>query len=58
MPIELLELVVKASITEETTKKENNNPVQEQVNQLIDKKLLTEEIVEQVLAILDHKNER
>ena len=58
MPIEILELIVKASITEDTNKQDNTNPVQEQVNELIDKQLLTEEIVEQVLAILHHKNER
>ncbi len=58
MPIEILEFVVKASITEENTKQNNDNPVNEQVNQLFNKQLLAEEIIEQVLAILEYKNDR
>lgn len=58
MPVEMLEMVIKANLTEEKAKKENKNPVQEQVNQLFDKQTLTEDIFAQVIAYLEHKAER
>lgn len=58
MPIEILELVVKANISEEPTQQEAAAPEGKEEKQLMEKQLLTEEIVEQVLAILHHKAER
>ena len=58
MPVEMLEMVIKANLTEEKAKKENDNPVQEQVNQLFDKQTLIEDVFAQVIAYLEHKSER
>ena len=58
MPIEILELVVKADITENQVKKNASNPVQQQLSKAIDKEQLVEEIIEQVFAILDYKKQR
>ena len=58
MPIEILELVVKANISEEPAQQKAAALEEKEDKQLMEKQLLTEEIVEQVLAILHHKAER
>jgi len=58
MALEILELVVKASITDDTVKKENSNPIQQQIDKIFDKQLFMEEIIEQVCAIMEYKQER
>lgn len=58
MPIEILELIVKADVTEDKIQKGSANPAKEQMSQLFDKELLMEEILEQVIAMLVHKKER
>ena len=60
MPIEILELVVKANISEGPTSTENTTSckVASSTDPALDKKILTEDIVEQVLAIMQYQNER
>ena len=58
MAIEILEFIVRGNITTGKAQEAASNPMKEQLDQLIDKQLLTEEIVEQVLGILHHQNER
>ena len=57
MPIEIMELVVKATISGDKTEQKNSSK-QGPVEQKIDKKTLTADIVEQVLEILHQEQER
>ncbi|MEM7373499.1 MAG: DUF5908 family protein [Bacteroidota bacterium] len=60
MPVvEILEMVVRASISEENEEKKNPPSANKPENgQAIDKQVLTEEIFAQVLAYLEHQTER
>ncbi|MCI4670771.1 MAG: DUF5908 family protein [Bacteroidia bacterium] len=58
MPIEIMELVVKANLKEKPSSTGNATAVQASSPSLKDKKDLVEEIVEQVLAIIRQKEER
>lgn len=57
MPIEIMELVVRATLLEDRAKKAQH-PVEKKAAQSMDKHTLTEEIVQQVLEILHQQNER
>ncbi len=57
MPIEIMELVIRATLSEDRAKKAQH-PVEKKASQSLDKGALTEEIVQQVLEIIHQQNER
>lgn len=57
MPVEVLEMVIKVSLTEEQAKSADQ-PVDPQENTAFDKESLMEEVLEQLIAYLENKSER
>lgn len=58
MPIEIFELVVKASLTEQQNESNGSGQMQVQSTEGVDHQVLVEEAVAQVLAILNYKDRR
>ena len=58
MPIEIFELVVKASLTEQQNESNGSGQMQVQSTEGVDHQILVEEAVAQVLAILNYKDRR
>lgn len=57
MPVEIMELVVKATIKEDKVE-QDTSPIQKRIEHAIDIKTLTADIIEQVLEILHQQKER
>jgi len=58
MPVEVLEMVIKVSLTEDNANNASDKSVQTPENSGFDKESLMEEVLEQVIAYLEHKSER
>ncbi len=58
MPIEVLEMLIKVSLSEESDNKNEKASPEDPNKMPFDKDSFMEEVMEQVMAYLDHKTER